>query len=432
MTYNEAIAYLDSFFNYEKNPVSKQRFFNLRRITMLADLFGNPQKDYPSVHIAGTKGKGSVSRILSGILEEAGFKTGLYTSPHILDLRERIKLNGKDISKNDLVSLCGQLKNKLKKIAPTFRPSFFEIYTILAFEYFKGKNVDFAIFETGMGGRLDATNILKPLACAITSISYDHTRELGRSLRKIAGEKAGIIKQGTPCVSAVQKKEVLKVIRDRCKRLSSGLFVVGKDLLYRSTSYSDKKETFTVKGSLGKYENLNLPLLGEHQLVNASVAVGISEILISKGYKIPKDAVRRGINNVEWPCRCEILKRRPYVILDGAHNPSSARALKQTIKRNFYYEKLILILGVSRDKDIKGICGELAPLADEIVLTKADIDRSQNPEYLKRYLGNRKATVARSITEAYEISKDLGGVNDIILVTGSMYLLGQFKRCKLI
>jgi len=428
MTYNQAISYLNSFVDYEKKPVLRKLTFSLSRIGVLIELFNNPQHQYPGIHIAGTKGKGSVSAILSGILREAGFKTGLYTSPHISSIRERIKINGRNISKDDFIRLCSRIKDILSKSGLGIQPSFFEIYTLIAFEYFKRKKVDIAVFETGMGGRLDATNVIKPIVTAITSIGSDHTKELGFSLERIAGEKAGIIKKDVPCILARQKDEVKKVVKDKCRKMNCEVFVIGKDLSYKSLVYSDRKEMFTVKGLLGKYGNLTLPLLGEHQLENCSVSIGIAEILIKKGYKISKRAIQKGVARVKWPGRCEIIKRRPYLILDSAHNSSSARALKKTIKRNFDYKNVILILGILRDKDIKGICNELTSLAGKIILTKINSPRTQTPEYIKKFIKRKNVTITQNIREAYKISKDLAGTDDIILVTGSIYLIGEFKR----
>ena len=428
MTYRNAIRYLNSFYDYEKHPSSKIGFFNLDRIKTLTNLLRNPQNDYPAIHITGTKGKGSVASILSHILAESGFDVGLYTSPHIIGLRERLKINNLDIEKKELADLVSELKVRIKKLGPSFRPSFFEIYTLLAFNYFKRKRVDFGIFEVGMGGRFDATNVIQPLVSGITSISYDHTEELGKQLTNIAREKAGIIKKGVDCISAPQPKGALKVIKDKCKGLDSRLFVVGKDITYRSLSYSKKRETFDIKGILDKYEGLRLTLLGEHQLINCAVSIGIAEILILKGYDIPKSLLFKGIAKTKWPGRCELISEKPVVILDSAHNRASASAIEAVIRRNFNYNKLILILGIAYDKDIKGILNELSPLADKIILTRADSLRAAKPEYIKKFLKNRDVIVSPDIRQAYNISKDLAGVSDIILVTGSIYLVGAFKR----
>ena len=341
MTYKDAVSYLNSFYDYEKNPSTKKiHFFNLDRIKTMANLFGNPQNSYPTLHITGTKGKGSVASIVSCILKEAGFNVGLYISPHLVSLRERLKVDNKDIERREFASLVNELKTNLKKLGSNFKPSFFEIYTLLAFNYFKKKKIDFGIFEVGMGGRLDATNIIEPIACGITSISYDHTKELGKDLIDITHEKIGIIKKGIQCVSAPQKKEILKIIKDRCKQLNSRLFVVGKDITYQSILHSKKSEVFKINGLLGVYKNLKLSLLGEHQLINCAVSVGIVEALIWRGYKISNTAIYKGIANTKWPGRCEIVRRNPIIILDSAHNRSSANALKKTIKEIFHMVNL--------------------------------------------------------------------------------------------
>ena len=369
-------------------------------------------------------------------------------------MRERLKINNKDIEKKELASLVDELRENFpaytrlytthvrdpvhelqkvghrrgKRLGPAFKPSFFEIYTLLAFNYFKRKRVDFGIFEAGMGGRFDATNVIQPIVSGITSISYDHTEELGRRLVDIAREKTGIIKKGIECVSAPQNKDVSKIIKHKCGLSGSKLFIVGKDITYRSLSHSKKRETFDIKGVLGRYKNLKLPLLGEHQLINCAVSIGIAEILILKGYNIPKPLLFKGVAKTKWPGRCEVIGEKPTVILDSAHNRASARAIKAVIRRNFNYNKLILILGISYNKDIKGISNELSPLADKIILTKADNPRAAKPEYIKKFLKARGVIVSPDIRQAYNISKDLAGVSDIILVTGSIYLVGEFKK----
>lgn len=428
MTYKDAVHYLDSFYSYEKNPARKRQFFNLEKIKILTDLFGNPQNDYPSVHVTGTKGKGSVCSILSHILKENGFKVGLYTSPHLKDVRERMKINNKDIDKKELALLVEELKKKVEKIGPPFKPSFFETYTVLAFNYFKREKIDIGIFEVGMGGRLDATNVLRPLACAVTSISYDHTKELGEELSSIAREKAGIIKKGAISVSAPQEKTVLDILKDKCKGLGSRLIVVGRDIKFKSVSYSDKKEVFDIKSPSRIYKNLEMRLLGEHQLINCAVALGLVEALNSKGFEISESSVHKGVLKTEWPGRCEIVEKRPTVILDSAHNRASALALKKTIRRNFNYTKLILILSISFNKDIKGICDELVPLARKIIITKAEKRRSAEPEYIKKFIKDKPVILSPDIRRAYDISKKIAAVDDIILATGSVYLAGEFKK----
>ena len=427
MTYSEALHYLDALYNYEKNPSpGKTRFLKLKKIRDLAAFFKNPQFAYPTVHIAGTKGKGSTASTLSYILTEAGYKVGLYTSPHLKCVRERIKINNHDITKNEFAYQI----NKIKTIPKRINATFYETLTMAAFNYFKDSKVDIGIFEVGLGGRFDATNIIRPLVSAITPISYDHMRELGGTLKSIAAEKSEIIKPNTFCVSAPQRKIVQDVIKNKSRIVNTKCFFVEKDITYKSRFFTSKKEVFDINGILGRYKNINTNLIGTHQLVNIATACGISEILKLEGYEISKKAVKNGIEKTRWPGRCEVIKAKPLVVIDSAHNRASAYTLKCTVKRNFRYNKLILILGINKDKDIKGITSELEGIADTVILTKADTPRAEDPKRLKRYLKNKNVIINEDIESAYKISKDLAGPNDIILVTGSIYLVGEFKRIR--
>lgn len=429
MTYKEALGYLNSFYDYEKNPAQKIQFTNLERIKKLAHLFKNPQDSYVSLHITGTKGKGSTAFMLSRILKESGFKVGLYTSPHISDVRERIKINNKKISKEDLTDLVKKVSFAIKTLGSSFNPSFFEVYTLLAFEYFRQKRVDFAVFEVGLGGRFDATNIIKPLACAMTPISYDHMNELGPRLEDITREKAEIIKEGVSlCIASPQKRRVMEIIRNKCRETKVPLCVVGKDIKFTGKKHSSETEKFDINTKAAAYKDLEISLLGAHQIINCATAIGLAEAVISKGYDIPRSAIYGGLEGSTLSSRCEVVKQAPITIIDGAHNRESARALKETLARNFKFKGLILILGLSRDKDIKGVCGELSGIADNIILTKTHSARAAEPQYIQNFLKDKKTVVSRNIKEAYNISKEIAGVDDIIVITGSFYLAGEAKK----
>jgi dihydrofolate synthase/folylpolyglutamate synthase len=414
MTYPETIRYLESFINYEKlDSYPYKESLGLGRIRDFLSAIGNPQSALKCVHVAGSKGKGSTCAFITYILREAGYKVGLYTSPHLSDFRERIRilksntqhpacpagrqapcLTGRQantefegmISKEDLARLVKKLKPAVEKHDKKSRYgplTFFEVYTALAFLYFKEKKVDFAVLETGLGGRLDATNAVEPLICAISPISYEHTDKLGKTLREIAAEKAGIIKvpacpagrqssefraQSLTVISAPQEKEAGVVIRKKCKNIGAKLYEVGKDIKYKKT-----KSGFSVKGILNEYKALKSRLLGEHQAVNAATAIGAVEALRFYGIDIGVDAIRKGLYNTLWPGRCEVIAKNPLVVLDGAQNLDSAAVLKKAVKNNFKYKRLILVLGISNDKDLKGICDQLRGLADEVILTRANI-----------------------------------------------------------
>lgn len=443
MTYLQAIQYLESFINYEKISYwPYKQSLKLERIRGFLSHIDNPQDTLRCIHIAGTKGKGSTCAFISYILRAAGYKVGLYTSPHLSNFRERIRIlqdprsqipNLKQdfegmISKSELVDLVNRLRpaienyHKDSKYGPL---SFFEVYTALALVYFKEKIVDFAVLEAGLGGRLDATNVVNPLICAITSISYEHTQKLGSTLTEIATEKVGIIKtKDAIIITAPQEKEVIRVIRNRCKEVDARLYEVNKDIYYKST-----KKGLSVKGIFGKYKNLKIRLLGDHQLINASVAIGIVEALSFYDINVGIDSIRKGLYNTIWPGRCEVISKGPLVVLDGAQNRASSRALRQTIKENFKYKKLILVLGISKDKDINGICKTLCPLADEIILTQSHNPRAAKPYTLAKYcrLKAKALHLTRNTREAKILAQGIARKEDMILVTGSLFVVGESR-----
>ncbi|MDD5431704.1 MAG: bifunctional folylpolyglutamate synthase/dihydrofolate synthase [Candidatus Omnitrophica bacterium] len=433
MSFPETIKYLESFINYEKIAAYPYKeSLKLERIREFLSAIGSPQKSLKAIHVAGSKGKGSTCAFISYILREAGYKVGLYTSPHLSDFRERIRiLSFKSqvsgfkcfegmISKLDLSRLVSKLKpaieeyNKSSQYGPL---SFFEVYTAVAFVYFKEKKVDFVVLETGLGGRLDATNVVDPLACAITPISYEHTQKLGNTLREIASEKAGIIKSfkfqvsgfKLPVVTAPQKEEAMKVIRNKCKETGAKLLVADKRIFEEDP-------------------DLKINLLGEHQLINASVAVGVIEALRGYGISIGVNSIRSGLFNTVWPGRCEVISKNPQIVLDGAQNIASAGVLKETIKKYFNYNKLILVLGISNDKDIKGICSKLNSLADRVIVTKANNPRAAMPIDLAKNFSNKKILLSDSVKEAVKLAITQAKNNDLILITGSLFVVGEARE----
>jgi len=436
MLYREAVRYLNSFTDYEKIGHEGSLPFDLDRMRELAELFSDPQESFPSIHITGTKGKGSVAAFISAVLKEAGFRAGLYTSPHLITARERIKINNEMISEDDLVFHAGEIKRKLEKENLGFSPTYFEIYTLLTFNYFRAQKIDYGIIEVGLGGRLDATNIVRPLVSVITPVSLDHTRILGESLEAIAGEKCEIIKKGCVAVSAPQDEKVMEVILKKCRALGVRLILVGKDISFSEASHDRERETFDISGKNGGYGRLAIRLLGRHQLVNAACAVGAIESLeqiISTDPNQPgrltggrlTGSIKEGLEKAENPARCEVIARGPYIILDGAQNRASAAALKETIKRNFDYKRLILVLGISKGKDIKGVCEELLPPADHIILTKAITERAEEPRSIARFAEGKDVILTNSVEEAMERARSLAGENDMILATGSFYVAGE-------
>ncbi|MDD5155001.1 MAG: bifunctional folylpolyglutamate synthase/dihydrofolate synthase [Candidatus Omnitrophica bacterium] len=445
MTYPEAVRYLGSFINYEKiSSWPYKESLKLERFKNFLASLDNPQNRLKCIHVAGTKGKGSTCAFIAHILRQAGFKTGLYTSPHLNSFRERIRilrpgyggLKSADtfegmISRRDFARIVTRLKplitgcNRRSEYGPL---SFFEAYTALAFAYFKEQKVDFAVLETGLGGRLDATSVCHPLVCAITPISYEHVDKLGDTLSQIAAEKAGIIKniRGLVTVSAAQRREAGEMIRAKCRRERVKLYEVGRDIVYKH-----KNGSFSVRGRFNNYRGLKVRLLGRHQIANAALALAAVEALRFGNVNVESDAIKEGLYNAVWPARCEVISRGPWIILDGAQNIASALAIRKTVKDSFRYKKLILILGVSCDKDKKGICRVFYDLADKIILTKADNPRAAEPEDLSGYFKGKEIYITSSVTEAKEIAVQLARKDDFILVCGSLFVAGEFRAlCK--
>ncbi|MCM8781271.1 MAG: Mur ligase family protein, partial [Candidatus Omnitrophica bacterium] len=338
------------------------------------------------------------------------------------------------IHKNSLVDLVEGLRPAIDKYNKTSRLgplSFFEVYTALAFAYFREEKVDFVVLETGLGGRLDATNVVESLVCAITPISYEHTQKLGNTLIEIVHEKAGIIKRykdtkmrdKLTVISAPQEREVIEVIRNRCRLMDARLYEVDRDITYNKT-----QEGFNVKAIFNEYQNLKVRLVGQHQIINAAVAIGIIEALQFYGIGIESEAVRKGLYNTLWPGRCEIVSKRPLTVLDGAQNVASAKVLKQTIKENFNYKRLILVLGISKDKDIPGICRELNELGDEIILTRATNPRASPVERIVPYLRDKRVHLTNNVSEARDLVRRLARNDDLILVCGSLFVVGEFRN----
>jgi dihydrofolate synthase/folylpolyglutamate synthase len=445
MSYLEALRYLETLVNYEKlSGYPYQEVLNLKRVQDFLDLIHNPERSIKFIHVAGTKGKGSTCAFITYILREAGFKTGLYTSPHLGDFRERIRILLPKIAssrktllamtddfegmipKSRLSALVNKLKpaiDKLNRSSPCGALSFFEVCTILALVYFKEEKVGFAVLETGLGGRLDATNIVRPEVSVITPISYEHMDKLGRTLKKIASEKAGIIKKNSIVISAPQTKEARSAIVNKCGKENSKLFIAGKDI-----KFSGQEDNFRVATPYGEYKNLKIRLRGEHQIANASVALTAIQALSERGIKTGIDSVRRGLYNTVWPGRCEVMAKAPLIVLDGAQNSASANAIKKTIEEKFRYGKLILILGVSNDKDIKGIADELYDLAATVILTKADTARATNPEILARYFKGKDKYITDSVAKAMTLAKKFAQKKDLILVTGSLFVVGEARK----
>lgn len=431
MTYPDALAFLGSLINYEKTGQYDYRTaLKLGRMQKLAGLLGDPQAGIRSVHVAGTKGKGSTAAFIASILTSAGLRTGLYTSPHLVSFRERIRLDGTLIGEDALARFATKVRDLLPGMEGD-QPTFFEVYTALAFLYFQEEKADCAVYETGLGGRLDATNIIDPLVSVITPISYDHMDILGRTLGAIAGEKAGIIKEGGVCVVAPQEGEALEVIEAACKERNARCILLGRDVRFKEVVGGESGEVFSVSSPGGEYPNLETGLLGSHQVVNAATAIAAVEALRPGGIIVPPDAIREGVKRARWPGRLEIAGHDPLLVLDGAQNRASAAALAAAVQKIFDYRRLVLVLGISKDKDIAGILDELIPLADTVVLTRSNVPgRALEPLRLAeavRQKGHAAPIVTTAVAEALRRSRTLASPDDLILVTGSLFVVGEAK-----
>ena len=450
--YNLALDYLYSFVDYSLKHSSElaKADFSLDRMFALMASLGDPQKKYPIIHVAGTKGKGSTSALCASALQAAGYKVGLYTSPHLEDYIERIQVNGQPISYADLVDLVEEIKPHVAKIP---KLTTFEITTALAFMAFAKQNVNAAVIEVGLGGRLDATNVVTPKVSVITSLSMDHMAVLGDTLAKIAGEKAGIIKEGVPVVSSIQKPEALEVLERVARKKRASLTVLGRDVWYSDSDQLGLEKQFLrvikPKGALTdvvpwitssnsplhktkqQVLNLEIPLLGQHQVDNAATAATALWILRSTGFEISDESIQKGFSQVKWPARFEVARREPPVIFDSAHNDDSFAKLSETLETYFPGRQVTLIFGASEDKNIPGMFREMKSKIKKLIVTRADHPRALEVEKIQQLadqagVGHEAVTpVSSALARALELSAKDGS---IVLSAGSMFVTAEVMR----
>lgn len=420
MTYPETIEFL-----YRIRLFGQK--LGLETMRQLLRQMGDPQDGLRFIHIAGTNGKGSVAAMLHSVLASAGYRTGLYTSPHLVSFCERFQINGQPIAESDVVRLVEDIRPLLDKAGahPEFRaPTFFEVVTALALQYFREQEVDVVVWETGMGGRLDATNVVSPLVSVITNIGFDHMQHLGNTLAKIAYEKAGIIKPGLPTVTAASAEEALRVIEQTCIERASPLTVVGRQVHAIRLAESLHCQRLKLSGTQRDYGVLELPLLGAHQTINCATAIATLE---SSGLEFNADDVRAGLAHASWPARFQVVGTEPPVILDGAHNAAAAAVLATSLREHFAGKRLALILGVLRDKNFDQICALLAPLAETVICVPVNSERTSDPAQLaplcRRANPRAQVHTANDLKEAY--ANALASRPDAILITGSLFLTGE-------
>ncbi len=429
--YQQAVDYIASYTDYEVVPrlAHNAANYDLRRVDELLGRLGNPHLAAKSVHISGTNGKGSTAAMVASTLTCSGYITGLYTSPHLHTWRERVRVDGELISEEEFTAIVDRFKPEIESVnqrATYGRLTTFEILTTLAYAYFAQQEADFQVLEVGLGGRFDATNVIKPEVCLITSISLDHTDVLGNTIAEIAAEKAGIIKPGGIVVTSPQLEEAARVIVADCQSKGAKLIRVGSDVTWQSLGADFDRQKFWVMGRLNNYE-LSIPFLGRHQLENAATAVAALEVLAEKGFRVSRDIIVAGLAKVSWPGRLQILNRNPLLVVDGAHNPDSARKLRQSLEQYFKFDRAILIIGASDDKDVAGVISELAPRFDEVIITRTRHPRAMAPATLVAEFSQHgiKARVAGTVPEALSLALNLAGTRNLICAAGSLFVVGE-------
>jgi dihydrofolate synthase/folylpolyglutamate synthase len=432
LTYKEALDYIYSFTDYEKKSTYRYapEHFDLGRMERLMALLDHPQHRFKAIHIAGTKGKGSTAAMIASILRAAGYKTGLYTSPHLHTFRERIQLDGQLISKEAVADLIERLQPLVSQVEDL---TTFEIMTALAFLYFAEERADLAVLEVGMGGRLDATNIVIPLVAVITSLSYDHTLYLGSTLPLIAREKAGIIKDNAVVISAPQPPEAMAVIEEICQEKGALLFRAGEQWTGQEKEANLEGQSFTVHLNNPREPHTHrywIPLLGEHQLTNATTAIAVADLLPELGVPLSEEAIAQGLRQVRWPGRLEVLSRAPFLVVDGAHNADSAHKLAAALSKYFQYEHLILIFGSSLDKDIDGMLRELLPFVHRVIVTQTQHPRAAEVQSLREALlaqGCEPLSIC-NVAEALECALRLAQKRDLVCATGSLFVVAEVRE----
>ena len=452
MDYEAALAYIEAFIDHERSPdFSRQaRFYNLNRISLLLKRIGNPHDRLRVIHIAGSKGKGSTAALVASVLTHAGYKTGLFTSPHLITPRERCRIDDELISETDVAFYIDKIKPAIETVSASEfgRVSFFEIYTALAFTYFADKATDFAVIEVGLGGRLDATNVVTPIATVITQIGLEHTAILGETYTEIAAEKAEIIKEGCPLALAPQHPDARAVFEKVANERNVSIVEVktpgaihnpiscdveqehraSTSQLVRNAEGIPIAQQFDAETDSESYSQLTIPLLGHHQFVNATTAIAAIECLKQEGYTIPKTSIYAGFKNVHWHGRIQRIMSSPLVVLDGAHSAVSMEALCLTLRESFRYTRAIFIVSLMKDKNLKAIGDIVSKTADAVIATQV----SENPRVMAaEAIQDAWSGMCEQITICPNPEKAIAGAlasaspTDLICITGSLYLVGQ-------
>lgn len=426
MNYEEAMEYIQNTAKFGMN-------FGLSRTEKILELLGNPHKKLKLVHIAGTNGKGSTTAMLSQILIEGGYKTGMFTSPYLEEFEERIQINNKNIPKERLCEVIEKVKHAIDEVISLGfeHPTEFEIITCAMFLYFYEENIDIGVIEVGLGGRLDSTNVINPILTIITSISYDHINILGNSLSEIASEKAGILKENSHLILYPQQEEARKVLLKKAKEKNITVIEIANDC-GDFIEVIEKEENIYQKIAIRsrKNYNLSLALLGKHQILNAAVAISAAEVLIDFDYKINEQSIKDAFENVRWKGRLEIMRKKPLIVIDGAHNLGGIESLIESVKTYFKYNELKLILGILSDKEVYKMVEKISTIANRIYTVTPNSERAEIATELKKIVSKYNENVESYIdySEALKTALKDAREDDLILISGSLYMIGDMRK----
>jgi dihydrofolate synthase/folylpolyglutamate synthase len=406
----------------------------LKNVQHLLRQIDDPEKRFRSIHVTGTNGKGSTTAMVASILKTAGYRVGMFTSPHLSNFSERIVVNGEQIPAEEVVRIIEEitpLVDRMSRDPELGHLSFFEIATCIALKYFREREVDFAVLEAGMGGRVDATNVVHALISVITNVSLEHTETLGKTVLEIAREKAGIIKEGGVLITATEDDDVFSLFKEICDEKRAKIFRVGSDIRFRKLRSNLEGQTFQLNGLVNRFDELVIPLLGDHQLLNAASAVGAVEALSFYDISIPLKAIMEGLRAVRWPGRLEIMQRQPLVVVDCAKDAEGARALKETLLKDFVYDKLTMVVSISSDKNIAAMIAQLAEAASQFIITSHSVmGRAADPVRIAEEveMHSKPYEIVTDVKSAVRRALELASSNDMVCVTGSVFLAGEARE----